>query len=399
VVAAHTYLFLGALVVLASVAVAARAVLLVRELQHARRRAEHSERRFRMVFERSPIGISVGRDGIMSETNPALQRMLGYTSAEFAGMHYSAVTHPDDRELDMQIQLDTGVRDAFSMDKRYIAKDGRAIEMHVHVALDLEDGLGISLMEDVTRQRELEDQLRQAQKLEAVGKLAGGIAHDFNNLMTAVLGYSDLVLQGLGPDDPDRARLEAIKDAAVRASNLTRQLLAFGRRQVLQAADVDLCDVVARMSSVIKGAIGQDILLETVLATDEVVVRVDPTQLEQVVMNLAVNARDAMPNGGVLRIGVSSAGNWAVLSVEDTGEGMDPMTQERIFEPFFTTKGVGDGSGLGLSTVHGIVGQSGGQVGVDSAPGQGTRFTIRLPLMRQTAALPQAAAVATLLTD
>ena len=365
-----TVLFLGMLV---------RAVLLVRELDRLRLRAEASERRFRMVFERSPIGISVGRDGIMTETNPALQSMLGYTGEELARKHYTDVTYMDDLSLAVQQELDAGIRDAFVVNKQYVRKDGTAVETRVHVSRDLDDGLGMSLIEDVTEQRALEEQLRQALKMDAVGKLAGGIAHDFNNLMTAVIGYSELLLRGVEPGDANGDKLEAIRDAAKRASDLTRQLLAFSRRQIMQAEDIDLRDVVLRMEALLQQVIGEDVQLEEVLGAEPVIVRADRAQLEQVVMNLAVNAREAMPNGGTLTIAVDYEGDDAVLTVADDGLGMDAATQARIFEPFFTTKPLAEASGLGLSTVHGIVGQSGGTVQVESGVGRGTVFTARLP--------------------
>ena len=371
-----------------------RGGLLVWELERLRQKAEQSERKFRLVFERAPIGISIGSDGIMSETNPALQKMLGYTGAEFAQMHYTDVTHPDDQDLAQQVELDAGSRDAFSVDKRYRRSDGSYIDAHVNVALDVEDDLGISLVEDVTGRRELEDQLRQAQKMDSIGKLAGGIAHDFNNLMTAVIGYSDLLLQQAEVDDRGRDKVEAIRDSAVRASDLTRQLLAFSRRQVLQTQDIDLRDVVQRMDMLLKRLIGEDVRLQTLFGSEPVIVRADQTQFEQVVMNLAVNARDAMPDGGTLTVTVLTDGDVAVLSVVDTGIGMDEETRARIFEPFFTTKPLAEASGLGLSTVDGIVGQSGGTVLVETEPGEGTTFTIRLPMAR--AVLPAAPEHATL---
>ena len=373
-----------------------RGGLLVWELERLRHKAEQSERKFRLVFERAPIGISIGSQGIMSETNPALQAMLGYTGAEFAQMHYTDVTHPDDRELQQQIELDAGRRDAFSLDKRYQRSDGSYIDAHVNVALEVEDDLGISLVEDVTGRRELEDQLRQAQKMDSIGKLAGGIAHDFNNLMKAVIGYSDLLLQQASVDDRGRDKVEAIRDSAVRASDLTRQLLAFSRRQILQTQDIDLRVVVEKMDTLLRRLIGEDVRLQTRFGTEPVVVRADQTQLEQVVMNLAVNARDAMPGGGTVTVSVVTDGDTAVLSVVDTGIGMDEETQAQIFEPFFTTKPLAEASGLGLSTVHGIVGQSGGTVVVESAPGQGTTFTIRLPITK-TVALPAEPEHATLI--
>jgi two-component system cell cycle sensor histidine kinase/response regulator CckA len=320
--------------------------------------------------------------------------MLGYTGDEFALMHYTDVTHPDDQDFKQQLELDAGTRDAFAIDKRYRRRDGSYIEAHVNVALDLEDGLGISLVEDVTGRRELEDQLRQSQKMESIGKLAGGIAHDFNNLMTAVMGYSDLLLRdAVGAD---REKVDAIRDSAVRASELTRQLLAFSRRQVLQTQEIDVRDVVERMDTLLNRLIGEDVHLQTLFGSDPVIVRADKTQLERVVMNLAVNARDAMPDGGTLTVTVLTDDDTAVLSVVDDGIGMDEETLAHIFEPFFTTKSLAESSGLGLSTVHGIVGQSGGTVVVDSEPGRGTTFTVRLPVAR-AAVLPGEPAHATLI--
>jgi PAS domain S-box-containing protein len=379
------------------VLVIVRFAVIVRELDRLRLRAENSERKFRMIFERAPIGISVGRDGIMSETNPAFQRMLGYTGEEFARMHYTEITDADDRLLAVTNDLDEESGDRYSIDKRYVHKDGHIVEAHVQVVLDLDDELGISLIADVTDRLALEDQLRQSQKMEAIGKLAGGIAHDFNNLMTAVIGYSDLLLMQLEDDDESRrAKVDAIRDSALRAADLTRQLLAFGRRQMLKPEDVDLRGVVERMNSLLHRLIGEDILLETLFGADEVIVGADRSQLEQVVMNLAVNARDAMRGGGTLRIAVVSDGDFAILSVVDDGEGMDEDTLDRIYEPFFTTKPMGEGTGLGLSTVYGIVGQSGGTIDVESAPGRGTRFAVRLPLARPAEGLLLEAVPATL---
>jgi PAS domain S-box-containing protein len=333
----------------------------------------------------------------MSETNPAFQRMLGYTGEEFARMHYTEITDADDRLLAVTNDLDEESGDRYSIDKRYVHKDGHIVEAHVQVVLDLDDELGISLIADVTDRLALEDQLRQSQKMEAIGKLAGGIAHDFNNLMTAVIGYSDLLLMQLEDDDESRrAKVDAIRDSALRAADLTRQLLAFGRRQMLKPEDVDLRGVVERMNSLLHRLIGEDILLETLFGADEVIVGADRSQLEQVVMNLAVNARDAMRGGGTLRIAVVSDGDFAILSVVDDGEGMDEDTLDRIYEPFFTTKPMGEGTGLGLSTVYGIVGQSGGTIDVESAPGRGTRFAVRLPLARPAEGLLLEAVPATL---
>jgi len=242
--------------------------------------------------------------------------------------------------------------------------------------------------------RESEEHLRQSQKIEAVGRLAGGVAHDFNNLLTAILGYSQLLRSSLRPEDPRHHSAEEIQRAAERAAGLTRQLLAFSRKQVLEPKVVSLNGVVVDMLEMLRRLIGEHIELVTVLAPDLGQVRADPSQVEQVILNLALNARDAMPEGGRLVIATAEmehhedspadhegldAGRYVTLSVQDSGVGMDEETRQRIFEPFFTTKEVGKGTGLGLATVYGIVKQSGGYIWVESEPGTGARFTISLP--------------------
>ncbi|GIW20421.1 MAG: hypothetical protein KatS3mg065_0717 [Chloroflexota bacterium] len=249
-------------------------------------------------------------------------------------------------------------------------------------------------MQDVTEQRELETQLRQAQRLEAVGQLAGGIAHDFNNLLTAIRGYAELVLANLAPDDPNRPDVEQIVAAADRATELIRQLLAFSRRQLLRPAVVNPAELVEGIAPLLRRLLGEHIELVTVVAPGVGRIRVDPSQFEQVIVNLAVNARDAMPEGGRLLIEVANAdldaayvanhvdatvGPHVVLTVSDTGTGMDEATKGRIFEPFFTTKPPGRGTGMGLATVYGIVKQSGGSIYVSSEPGHGTSFKVYLP--------------------
>jgi two-component system cell cycle sensor histidine kinase/response regulator CckA len=246
--------------------------------------------------------------------------------------------------------------------------------------------------EDALRQSQ--EQLRQAQKMEAVGRLAGGVAHDFNNLLSAILSYSEMVLDDLPADHPSREDIEQVRQAGGRAAELTHQLLAFSRRQLLQLRVIDLNTVVASVDRMLRRVIGEDIELRTVLSPRLSHTKADAGQLEQVLMNLAVNARDAMPTGGILTITTANAevggrhmprwpqvhpGGYVTLAVRDTGVGMSREVQERIFEPFFTTKGPGHGTGLGLSTVYGIVAQSGGQVFVTSEPGAGSTFTIYLP--------------------
>jgi signal transduction histidine kinase len=236
---------------------------------------------------------------------------------------------------------------------------------------------------DVTDRLRLEEQLRQAQKMESVGRLAGGIAHDFNNLLTAIRGYAELLLLDLGDDHDARESADQIARAAERAATLTGQLLAFSRKQVLRPQELDLNAVVQGMAPMLARMLRSDVVLTTGLAEELWPTLADPTQVEQVVLNLAVNARDAMPDGGRLAVRTQNAtrdgADYVALVVADTGTGMDEVTARHVFEPFFTTKDVGEGTGLGLATVHGVVAQSGGHVEVESAPGEGTTFTVLLP--------------------
>jgi signal transduction histidine kinase len=252
----------------------------------------------------------------------------------------------------------------------------------------------VGLALDITDRRALEEQLRQAQKMEAVGRLAGGVAHDFNNLVMAISGFSELMLMELPADDSKRQPLEAIQQAAARAAALTRRLLAFGRRQVLRPRLVDLNDVVRRIDPLLRRVIEEHITLDVRLAPEAAILLVDPSQVEQVILNLAVNARDAMPSGGRLTIttaNITVAGNadpsqaiglpgrYVTLEVADTGAGIDADTREHLFEPFFTTMAPGHGTGLGLATVYGIVKQSGGAIEVHSEPRRGATFTVVFP--------------------
>jgi signal transduction histidine kinase/CheY-like chemotaxis protein len=242
------------------------------------------------------------------------------------------------------------------------------------------------------RRLALEEQLRHSQKMEAIGRLAGGIAHDFNNLLTAIIGYSEIVMTGLGPTDPRRGDAEEIARAAMRAADLTRQMLAFSRKQVLQAKVIDLNTTLSKVEPMLRRVIGEDIVMNIAPRATRASVRVDPGQIEQVIMNLVVNARDAMPQGGRLTVETGDAtldatmlppdgkpGDYAMLAVSDTGIGMRPEVRARIFEPYFTTKEIGKGTGLGLSTAYGIIRQSDGYIHVFSEPGQGTTFRIYLP--------------------
>jgi signal transduction histidine kinase/CheY-like chemotaxis protein len=263
----------------------------------------------------------------------------------------------------------------------------------------------IAVVADITARKALEERLHQAQKMESIGRLAGGVAHDFNNLLTVISGFADMLALELPGDGTLQGDVAAIKGAAEQATALTQQLLAFSRRQMLQPRVLDLNEAVRRLEPMLGRLIGEHIQLAIDLEDEAGTVRVDPAQLEQVVLNLAINARDAMPDGGRLTIATRSVeldpeyaltrrdvtpGHYAMLTVRDTGIGMDEATAQRIFEPFFTTKELGHGTGLGLATIYGSVRQHGGHVAVESAPGKGSVFSVYLPLAEETAGAPDA---------
>jgi two-component system, cell cycle sensor histidine kinase and response regulator CckA len=270
-------------------------------------------------------------------------------------------------------------------------QDGRRTVLEVRSRPEILPGRHLFVLRDVTERVKLEDQLRQAQKMEAIGQLAGGVAHDFNNLLTVIGGYSEIARRRIGAG-PGANELLEVERAAERASQLTRQLLAFSRQQVLDPHPLDLGEVAAGLLPMLRRLIGEDIEIAMLAAPGLPSVLADRSQIEQVVVNLSVNARDAMPSGGTLTIETRVADGRVALIVTDTGVGMAAETLERIFEPFFTTKTVGEGTGLGLATVHGIVNQSGGEVLVYSEPGLGTSFKVYLPVSGERADRPTGAA-------
>jgi PAS domain S-box-containing protein len=362
-----------------------------------------SEERFRALVQHGSDMITVlDSDGRVFYASPSAESILGWDEDEYLGQSTFSRLHPDDRERVRQIFADAITRPGSTqaIHSRMQHKNGgyRLLESIATNLLDDPAVRGLVInSRDITERRQLENELLQSQKMEAVGRLAGGIAHDFNNLLTAIGGYTALLLEEHPEEDAVRADLAEIEQAATRGAALVDQLLSFSRRKMLMPTTLDLNEVVESTRGLLSRVIGADVELVTRLARKLDGVRADRTQIEQVLLNLAVNARDAMPGGGLLTVAVLSDGDEAVLSVIDNGSGMTPETRDRIFEPFFTTKGIGEGSGLGLATVHGIVGQSGGTIQVDTAPGEGTIFTVRFPLASGAPSLlPEPPALATL---
>ena len=358
-------------------------------LENARLYADlqQSESLHRGIVEASTDMICVvALDGRIEMMSPSSLTVLGRAPEELVGRPFDHVVHPDDLEAAWE-NFERSLAAPTAMTVRALRPDGAVSILEATTApLAGPDGTPariIATVRDVTGRRLLEEQLRQAQKMESIGRLAGGVAHDFNNILTAIRGYAELLLMDVADDAPARESAIEIARAADRAASLTGQLLAFSRKQVLRPQRLDLNEVISGMSSLLARTLGEDVVLTTMLETDLRPTLADPTQVEQVVLNLAVNARDAMPQGGRLLLRTANvdldAGPHVALVVADSGTGMDEETAARIFEPFFTTKEVGAGTGLGLATVHGIVAQSGGAIDVVTEPGVGTTFTVCLP--------------------
>jgi PAS domain S-box-containing protein len=378
-------------------------------LRAAQESLRRSESNFRSLVMNAPYGICrCDALGILQDANPALVAMFGYDSAaELTGRHLGGL-YADAQQWFQTADYFHARKEFNNLTTECVRKDGASIVARISGRSIPNGNNGGSFeifMEDVTETRTLELQLRQAQKMEAIGRLAGGIAHDFNNLLMVISGYSEFLLERLGPDPRLRGPAQEISNATQRATSLTRQLLAFSRKQMLAPKVLDLNEVVAENLKMLTRMIGEDIDLVMVPGPTLGAVRADPGQIDQVIMNLAVNARDAMPQGGKLTIETANvtldesfarthapltAGDYIMLAISDTGVGMDNETQSRIFEPFFTTKG-SKGTGLGLSTVYGIVKQSGGFIFVDSQPQRGTDFRAYFPRVdgREDAAAAQ----------
>ena len=366
---------------------------------------QESKEKYRCVVENAKEAIVVAQDGILKFVNPRTLEITGYSESELLSLSFIEFIHPDDRSMVLEnykkrLQGEK-VPEVYSF--RMVTKEGKTRWLQISAVLISWDNRPASLnfLTDITEiksaEEELKDkerQLLQVQKMEAIGRLAGGVAHDFNNLLTAIIGYTDILLLHPKLEQELKKYVEQIKNSSDRASSLIQQLLAFSRRQMMQAKTFDLNKLVANIDKMLRRLIGEDIELFTVFEKDLGLIKADPGQIEQVIMNLAVNARDAMPTGGKLIIETKNIkldqayfenrvnGQpelYIMLCVTDTGIGMDEETKRHIFEPFFTTKEVGRGTGLGLSTVYGIVKQSGGYIWVYSEPDKGTTFKCYFP--------------------
>lgn len=374
-------------------------IVILLERKRVEDNLRESEERYRDLVELSPDAIYIQQDGKISFINSAGASLLGANSpAQLLGKPVADILHPDSRRMaaDRILKDRKEIRDLSAHEEKYLRLDGAPVELEVSaVSVDYLGKPALQVFaRNITGRKQLEEQLRHSQKIEAVGRLSGGIAHDFNNLMTVILGYVGLIKKRMENPALVSLGLKEIGMACERATRLTQQLVAFGRKQILQPQVLDLNSIVSNMDKMLRRLIGGDIELVTILANTLGSVKADPGQIEQVIVNLVLNARDAMPKGGRITIETANAdldasvtwkhrdipdGPYAILEIRDSGIGMDDETKLHIFEPYFTTKEVGKGSGLGLATVHGIIRQSGGDIRLESEPNKGTTFTIWLP--------------------
>ena len=379
-----------------------------------RKRAEEALRRseamLRLFYDLPFLGMAITSPETKrwAQVNQTLCDMLGYPREELLQKTWTELTHPDDLAANLA-DFDRAMRgetDGYKIDKRFIRRDGAVIYATMDVkcvrAADGRVDFFVATVADISEAKRLQAQLLQSQKIETVGRLAGGVAHDFNNLLTVIKGYLEVALGGLEPDHPACRHLAEVNKAAESAVSLTQRLLAFSRKQVINPQVLDLNLVIVRVQQMLQRLLGEDIRLTATTTPDLWCVRFDPGQSEQVLVNLAVNARDAMPDGGTLTLETANVrlneddarlhpgmepGEYVMLAVSDTGSGMSPDVQAHLFEPFFTTKGPGRGTGLGLAMVYGAVSQNGGRVDVSSEVGHGTTFRIYLPRVADAGAL------------
>jgi two-component system cell cycle sensor histidine kinase/response regulator CckA len=359
------------------------------ELMAALERSRASEERWRIIVSTDPECVkTVSPEGYLMEMNPAGLAMLSATTLEqVKARPLLDWIAPEHREAFKDLHRRVMQGETGELEFEVIGIDGARRWVRTQ-ACPLRDSHGaitslLGISRDITGQRELEAQLRHSQKMEAIGQLAGGIAHDFNNILTVILGFATTLLED--EDDPQMRRVATtqIVEAAERAAGLTRQLLAFGRRHIMKPQDVDLNDLVSSLAKMVQRLLGEDIDLQLQLSLRPLPIYADPGLIDQVLMNLVINARDAMPSGGILRLETamrsSGAGDHAIVRVTDTGTGIPAASLQRIFDPFYTTKAAGKGSGLGLATAFGIVAQHSGQIDVSSQVGSGTTFEVTLP--------------------
>ncbi|MGO9568072.1 MAG: PAS domain S-box protein [Desulfomonilaceae bacterium] len=380
----------------------------ITERKQAEEALRQSEERYRAIFNNAAAGISLtDREGRFLAVNSTSARIYGYTQEELLGLTFYDLTHPEDvdpsrREL---LPLQQGQKDSYRLEKRYVRKDGKVIwaELSVSALCDArgEYAATLAVVVDITERKKseqeresLQRQLLQAQKMEAIGTLAGGIAHDFNNLLQVILGYAEILLMKKESKDPDRKKMEVIQHAARDGADLVARILTFSRKGESRARPMDLNDEIRRVEKLLRRTLPKMIQIDLLLADDLRIIEADPAQIEQVILNLGVNAQHALPEGGRLTIQTSNVslsdewvnthldakpGEYVLLTISDTGMGIPPEVLDRIFEPFFTTKANGEGTGLGLAMVHGIVAQHGGYIRCYSELGMGTSFKIYFP--------------------
>jgi two-component system cell cycle sensor histidine kinase/response regulator CckA len=383
-------------------------VLIFSDITERKRSEEalrESEKKYHLVVEHANQGILIAQEGMIKFSNPKISQISGYSQEELSSKSFTEFIHPDDRQMVVENHLKRlqGIELPHIYDFRILDKNGNIKWLEINAALINWNGKPATLnfLTDITERKRteeemnaLQEQFRHSQKMEAIGRLAGGIAHDFNNFLTVIKGYSQLSLHELKEENPLKGNLEEINRASEKAADLTRQLLSFSRSQMMEMKVIDLNTILRNLNKMLHRVIGDDVELINFLADDLGRIKADPGQIEQVIMNLVINAKDAMPSGGKLaietanveldetyarsRIGVKP-GRYVMLLVSDTGMGMAPEVKKRAFEPFFTTKEKDKGTGLGLSTVYGIVKQSGGDIWVYSEPGYGTTFKIYFP--------------------